>query len=252
MSAIAQTATLVHGFTMADVDRAAHIAAAKMAWINAIDREEREQTAWHGVVEYLYDCGCGFGVCNRPAGVTFHELLFAGMDAIRTELGNTLRHHGQRPDPAGGYEDAPNFLKYWLPVRKSKYWDDDGFSDHLCEKMALATALATLTPRQYEAIATLAAFDNDAGAAAAALGAKYHAFMYHVYTARRRIAQVWFEDEQPPTSKPTGETCRVGHSRAEHGVQKPDGAWTCRACKRASDRRWHLANRQQRVVDEIA
>ena len=112
---------------------------------------------------------------------------------------------------------------------------------------ALRDALAVLTAEQYEALATLAAFDNDVAAAAEALGMKYHGFYYRVLSGRNKIKAVWFGDETPVTSLLTGETCRVGHSRAEHGIYREDaGVWACRVCNRNAARR-RSANRTRGV-----
>lgn len=220
MSVIAETAELVWGYTMADVDRAARVAVRKHDYSRSLDDEDRADCAWHAVVTELY---------SRDDPPTFHDLLQAAFTALSREVSEHRRHHGITAEGM-----APKFERYWLPV---KFERTDGFSDRICETIALRDALGVLTGDQYEALSTLAAFDNAAGAAAEALGLKYHGFMYRVYSGREKIKAVWFDEETPVVSKATGDTCRVGHARGEHGRRLPDGRWECVRCKRAASRR---------------
>lgn len=224
MTMVAETATLAWGYTMADVSRAARVATSKHFRSRSLDTTDREEAAWHGVVVELYHD-------QRREAPTFYELLSAGMRALDREVAAHQQHHGWERNKS---QPAPKFQRYWLPVRSSP---DDGFSDRICETMALADVLGALTNEQYEAIATLAAFNNDVAGAAAALGLKYHCFYYRVLSGRRKITAAWYDDETPVTSRPVGETCRVGHARADHGRQLPDGRWQCRVCSRAANRR---------------
>jgi hypothetical protein len=230
---------------MADVQRAAEIAAHKTSYM-LLDHEERMDTAWHGVVEYLYACGCGIGMCNRPAGVTFYDLLFAGMRAVSNAADDLARHHGRKGVDGDHY--TPRFTQYWLPPRKDKYRDADGFSEHLCERLALRDVLGLLTGGQYEALVTLAAYDNAGVEAAEALGSNYKTFMNQVLNARKRIKEAWFEDETPPAPKKAGETCTSGHSRAEHGKQRSTGKWACMKCDRIARTRKYHATKGGRPV----
>jgi hypothetical protein len=237
MGYVAETATLVHDYTMADVNRIARVAVSKHYRTAFMDRSDREDAAWHAIVIELY---------SRAFPPSFFELLCCAMEALDREFTAARHHNGWQSSPeTKGKADrpelnrAPRFTQYWLPRGEPS----DGFSDRICDVMALADSLAVLTGDQYEAITTLAAFDNAAGPAADALGLKYHCFMYRVYSGREKIKAAWFGDETPVTAKPTGETCRVGHSRTEHGVRRPDGIWECRACKRAAARRHSARSR---------
>jgi hypothetical protein len=226
---IAQQATLVHGWTLADVNRAAGIAVSKHRFSGTFDFEDRLDCAWHGVVVELY---------TRTDPPTFHELLRAGIDELNKEVGSYRRTYG-RPDGDG--PTTPNFKRYWLPVMRQKHYSDDGFTERLCEHIALRDALSVLTPEQYEALVALAAFDNHAPSAANALGLTLHQFRARVDRGRAAIKVVWFEGETPPARPKKGKnatTCLHGHSRAEYGRQRPsDGAWTCKKCDNASLRR---------------
>lgn len=241
---VAQQATLVHGWTLADINRAAGIAVSKHRFSSAHDFEDRLDCAWHGVVVELY---------TRADPPTFHELLRAGIDELNKELGEYRRHYG-RPDEDG--PTGPNFRKYWLPPQRQKHWCDDGFSDRLCEHLALRDALAVLTPDQYEALVALAAFDNHGPSAANALGLTLAQFRARVDRGRAAIKVVWFDDETPPIRPPKGKdakTCLHGHSRAEHGRQRPsDGAWTCRECDRANCRKRARKRRDRERAEKFS
>lgn len=224
MSDVAEIATVVHGYTMADIDRAAGISVTRHRFSAFMDYDERRACAWHGVVVALYTA------VDPPV---FHDLIKAGLEALSFESNNHSRHHGN-PGPDGVRMKA--FHKYWLPV---KYAYSDGFSDRLCEQLSLRTALSTLTPTQYEALATLAAFDNDWRAAADALGWSRDSLSFHVRKGRERIAAVWYGDETPPKRQYTGdtETCRNGHERAKHSTRDKRGSWVCSKCQQAALRR---------------
>lgn len=239
---VAHQATLVHGWTLADVNRAAGIAVSKHRFSASIDFEDRIDCAWHGVVVELY---------TRADPPTFHELLRAGIDELNKELGNYRKQYG-RPDEDG--PTTPNFRRYWLPPIRQKHWCDDGFSERLCEHIALRDALAVLTPEHYEAIVTLAAFDNVGARAAEALGMDYKVFMSRIYRARKAMAKVWYDDETPPPRNPHGpDTCMRGHSRAEHGKRRPsDGVWVCLECDRASCRRAARRRRDRERAEKFA
>lgn len=145
------------------------------------------------------------------------------------------------------------------------------WTDAIVERMALPRALATLTPNQYEALVTVAAFMRhadeqyaDGGGTALAqaatfMGLNYVAVKKRVHAARKRIMAVWFESETPPgeTKKEQGGKCRFGHSRAEHGYRNTAGEWACRICHRAAERRrrargvrYDTTPKQLEIVDE--
>lgn len=240
MTTIAETAELAWGYTMADINRAAGISVSKHRFSAGLDFDDRLACAWYGVVVELY---------SRDDPPTFHELLRAGLDALGEENGAYRRHHG-RPNEDG--EPTTKFLRYWLPVQRQKHYTDDGFSERLCENLALHDALAVLTPNQYEALSTLAAFDNVGARAAEALGMEYKQFMHLIYRGRAAVKEVWYGDETPP-KRPFGNTCKSGHSRAEHGRQRPsDGAWVCAECNRASGRKSARKRRERERGEKMA
>lgn len=236
MSDVAEMATLIYGYTMADLDRAARAAVKRTEfwpYAKAISYDDRKEAAWHAIVVDLYT--------RTDPPQTFHEVISPGAAAIRQECYEYRKNNGRRSDTLDGM--APNFKMYWLPPQRQKHWTDDGFSDRLCETMALKDALSVLTADQYEALATLAVFDNQFKPAAEALGIHYQAFQWRVYSGRAKIREVWFGDEQPVQRGNKGTTCRSGHDRATHGKFTADGRWVCRVCKRNSDRRRAARNR---------
>lgn len=236
MSDVAEMATLIYGYTMADIDRAARAAVKRTEfwpYAKAISYDDRKEAAWHAIVVDLYTR------TDPPA--SFHEVISPGAAAIRQECYEFRQNHGRRSDTEDGV--APNFKMYWLPPQRQKHWTDDGFSERLCEVMSLRDALSVLTADQYEALATLAVFDNQFKPAAEALGIHYQAFQWRVYSGRAKIREVWFGDEQPPQRGNNGTTCRSGHDRETHGRKTPDGRWVCRICKRNGDRRRNARKR---------
>jgi len=225
MSTVAETATLAWGYTMADIERLANRAVGRHGLSHRMDYSDRHDVAWHAIVEELY---------TTPELPAPYRLITAGLRALDREISDYRHHHGIITD---GF--APKYERYWRPVTHPQ---TDGFTDRLIEVLALPAALSVLSPEQYEAIVTLAAFDNAMQDAADAVGMKYHGFYYRVQAARAKIKEVWFEEETPVGSKPTAPhsdagTCRSGHPRAEHGRQLPSGIWECRTCKNAAARR---------------
>lgn len=220
MSTVAETATLAHGYTMAEINRIAGVVVSKDHYSRPLDYDDRIACAWHAVVEALY-------TAERPP--VFGELYVAGLQALSAEMSKYRQLHGVAKEGL-----APRFQVYWRPTHVER---TDGFSDRLVEKMALHDVLGLLTDRQYEAVSTLAAFDNDRRAAADALGIKYDAFNMRINDARKRINAVWYDGETPPKRRSSSDdACAAGHNRAEHGLKR-EGKWVCRKCDSARRRR---------------
>lgn len=246
---LAATATLTHGFTMADVEHASRVAVRmrrRLSWHIRLDDEDEEQAAWYGIVEYLYACGCGTGFCNRHDEPTFQDLLKAGTAEIGEAVKRHLSNHGLR---TSGTELGPNYVKFWLPPRRAEHWSDDGFSDQICDRIALREALGALTVEEYEAVVALAVFDARKHAAEA-LGVTPRVFDRKIGNARARIKEVWTGDVP---AEPTEPTCKRGHPRATEGRRDPaTGAWVCRACRRAGDSRRQKARTAARGLTQTS
>lgn len=241
---LAATATLVHDFTLADVDRAARTAVKKDTWAKGwISDEERQEVAWFSVVEYLYDCSCGAG-SRTCVEFTFLDLLKAASAGLGKASNEARSRSGKLKD--GTDELSPNFMKFWLPVMRQKHRTDDGFSNQLCNRMVLREALAALNPQQYEVIAALAAYDSGPKAAEA-LGLNYFTYATRLRKARQIMTEVWLTgDDAPP---PKTNTCKRGHDREKYGQQverKGRLTWQCDECKRITDRRLKAKMRMDR------
>jgi hypothetical protein len=224
---VAETATLAHGYTMAEIDRLSDVAVAmagRMYRGTMLDATDRKEAAWFGIVDMLYSA------TSYPDGYT---LIQAGTAAIRTETNQAFRHGGVDKNSGA---DAANFAKYWLPVTRPS----GDFTDGIVERMALPPVLGVLTAPEYEAIAALATYGSQK-AGAEALGIQAGAFSGRIQRARRRIVEVWLEHETPANTarrSTSDEQCAYGHDRAEHGYKDPKkGWWRCRVCVRNGQRR---------------
>lgn len=251
MSDVAEIATVVHGYSMADINRIARMAVSKHRFSQSLNWDDRMASAWHGIVVEL---------CERQDPPTFTELLHAGINEIAHDQDRRDQFLG-RPDADG--QSSPNFTRYWgerpstlRPLSKRRLSFDDGFSERLCENLSLVNVLTVLTPDQYEAIVTLAVFDNDGPRAAENLGLTRKAFQHRLYTGRAAIKKAWFDDETPP-KRQAGVTCKSGHLRSKHGLYREKyRQWTCLECKRAAqrkrERRERAAARTERLATQLA
>lgn len=226
MTAVAETATLVHGYTMADVDRAAAKAAASNSSRSPLPWEDRYEAAWMGIVEALY---------SATAHVDFPALVLVGLKAVSDESHAYRQAHGMAGASKRDGVPSVSFSKYW-----STRGSDRDFTDDIAERLAIPAVLSLLTADEYQAIAALAAHGTQERAARA-LG--MHPLKLHarVKSARHRIIQAWLAPETPRDTSirsRDSDTCRYGHSRAEHSFVRPnDGGIRCRICERNRDRR---------------
>lgn len=222
MSQVAETATLVHGYTMADLERAARISSWK-APARDLPQRDRYDTAWSAMAELLYSS-------NTPP--TFHDLLDAGRNAIVRESKKHWHHHGWDSQTR---EPSPSFQTYWGATisRHGNRWPGD-FTDSTLERIALPQVLALLDDRQYQVISALAVHGTNA-AAAKAIGMHVATFGLHLREARRRVLEAWLAPDRPPAR--ADDECKAGHSRSEHSYKNKHGYWVCRTCDRNANRR---------------
>lgn len=222
---VAETATLVHGFTMADLDKAAKKAAATNSSFSLLQWEDRYDAAWMAIVESLY------AAIERP---TFRELVLVGLKAVSSENHAHRSTHGLGGAHRRDGDVSPSFKTYW--TRRG----DSDFTDAIAERLALRTVLGLLDGRQYEVIVALAVHGTQEKAAQA-LGIHPLTVNRRVKAARRIMIDAWFAPETPPDTSirsRDAETCRYGHSRAEHSFVRPnDGGIRCRVCERNRSRR---------------
>jgi hypothetical protein len=242
MSMLAETATLAHGFTMAEIERIARSAAYIKASRN-LDDSDAYEAAWYGVVERLY---------ANPERPEKQELIWAGIRAIEYVVYSDMSTHGVTRTH---YEAAPNFLRYWgvpqtQPEHQSVHLPIRGFvdfTDGVVERMALPQVLGLLTAVEYEAVATLAAHSS-VTAAARALNVNRNALAARLDSARRRILAVWLAPETPVTRPRAGDEarCTNGHLREGNTVTYTYATQTirrCRLCARSSSRRTNARKR---------
>ena len=241
MSMLAETATLAHGFTMAEIDRYATLTARRL-WTSGLDFEERYDSAWHAIVELIYASD------TKP---DWREIIFAARNAIQKATGDQMRHHGV-DKLRGGL--APKFRRYWgveegsdrpgaMHTVRSAVAED--FTDRLVERMALPAALSTLTAEEYEVVATLAVQDSRR-AAADALGLSEAQFAHRLQRARAKVMALWLAPETPrqmggsrgsTAEQRAAGVCGNGHNRDEHSYRDSRDLVVCRLCKRNANRR---------------
>lgn len=220
MSTLANTALLRAGYSMADLDRLATIAARRHG--GAADMADKYDTAWHGIAELLY---------ASETDPTESELLFAAVRALQEFAAENRREHGRSHRHGYEYGSAPRFATYW----NERVVTPD-HAEPTAERLGLPQALATLTGEQYDAIAAVAALDSLA-AAADALGITYAQLLRRFYAAREQVRVVWFEHETPRTTKATEDACGSGHAKSEHQRTGPTGHTYCKECQRLAKRR---------------
>lgn len=182
------TATLRGGYTLADLDRMAH-AAVRSAGSMAYDARDRYDEARSTIAEALYSI-------DEPPDE--RDLVRVGREAIWGMTAETKHHHGWFQRTAG-WGDSPAFQRFWRPVGGSSV------EERVVERLALAQIMPTLSRRQRDVVAALAAFD-DHGAAKVAFGGQ--SFSTHLARARRAFLAAWHEGEAP--SKPWGSDRRCG------------------------------------------
>lgn len=232
---IGQTATLVYGYTMADVDtmtRHAIVRARARGFM--LDVSDRWDCAWHAIVEHLY---------SSAEGPSREELISEACRALARAVDEELHHHGINAKN-NFFSIGPNALKYWLPLAAPGM----GFEEKLIEHTALPQILAELTPDEYEALAATAVYANQAEIIAA-LGITRNALETRLASARRKFIALWLEHETPRSGKGDDVRCKAGHLRAEHSTRNAKGNWRCNACQAASDRRYRARQpRGQRLT----
>ncbi|MDI6908632.1 hypothetical protein [Nocardioides sp.] len=217
LSLIGQTATLVHGYTMADVDTMTRFAVARArrsAYL--LDSSDSWDCAWHAIVEQLY------ASAEDPGRAV---LVAEAARAINRAISDQLHHRGIAKNTGGL---MPNAVKYWLPPVVGA---DDGFVEKLIERAALPQILGQLSAEQYEVVATVAVTGTHQGAADV-LGLTVKQLRRRLKAAREQFVELWFEHETPPNRRPTAGRCAAGHSTTEHGYQTASGRTRCRLCMR--------------------
>jgi hypothetical protein len=234
LSIVGETATLAHGYTMADIEaltRRALVASRQSRF--SLDASDRWDYAWHAIVEELY---------SSEQAPDPRDLVRTAGRALATAVKDDMHHRGIDHNT---YAPAPFALKYWIPPTVAA---TDGFTERLIEHTALFQILGQLSGAQYEAVAALAVHGN-ARAAAAAIGLSEGGLHKRLGSARSRFLELWFEHETPPSRPIAPGFCRAGHALAEHGCDASDGRRRCGLCARNNSRRHRARVGQPQAPD---
>lgn len=229
MTTIAETATLRGGYTMSTLDRLAAVAARRHG--GATDYADRYDAAWFGIVNELY---------SAPAEPTERGLLFAGIAAVQAAVHERRQAHGASHRHDYEFGSAPAFGKFWNHSLTAPSPEEP-----VTERLALAQALATLTPEQYEALAAAAVCATQTEAAAA-LGLTTAVFLRRYYAARDQIRTIWFEGETPRRPIVTADACKSGHAKSTHQKVGPSGHRYCGECQRLAKQRRRNRTKESR------
>lgn len=173
----------LRGYTLADLNGlAAAVVARHRHWWPAGDIAGQHAAAWDGITEHLLTAGSP----PSPAG-----LRAAGLRALAASVRRDISHQG-----GGSHNDIANagakFASYWE-------WHSRPAPDpqeRVAERIAVPQILATLPPRQREALHALAAWE-DYQLAAAAMGCTVGTFEVHIRRARMAFRALWHEGETP-------------------------------------------------------
>lgn len=252
MSLVADTATLVHGYTMAEIERCKHTAIRQHP-STVLPPEDKHEIAWHSIVDELYRSR------TRP---DWWVLVQSGVDGLRHATRQELKHRGFNEKTG---DVRQKFMAYWgetfdwseagdqAPARTNARVRPPDFTESMIEIMALPQVLALLTGDQYQALVDLAAHGS-VKAAAGASGISPALLSKRVNQARETIKIAWFEPDAPPAGRKGIDLdfiCLNGHLRSEHSVRDARGLWKCRRCLSERDRRVRArGDRPSRGKDE--
>jgi hypothetical protein len=234
MSIVAETATLAHGFTMADVERAARRATgASGTGATMMSSSDRFEAAWFGIIEYLYD--------NDEFEIepTHQYLVGVGVGAVRNLAEKAYQHRGIDRHAS---EVRPSFAKFW--VRPGGAHED--FTDRLVERLALPQILSLLTADEYEALSALAVYEKEEYAADAIRISTY-LLRARIKRARAKITANWYAPDHPPTQKHDYlQACKHGHPREAGWVR----GQRCRKCTRSGNSRSYYKHKRPSATGE--
>ena len=225
---VGEVAEVRWGYTMADLDRLARRVYNKTRRSYLFDQADHYSAAWFGITEHLFDA------VEYPSE---RDLIDAGVERVGEESRANRQFYGINPEGEDGI--GPRFGTYWRPQAART----DGFTDRIDDREALPRVLEVLNLDLYEAIVTLAAYGNVAEAAKA-LGLEYRLYYKRIERARAKLIAAWFAPEHPASlGNGYGDTCRRGHSRAQHSFRNERGANVCRICTRDTRRRAYYRNK---------
>jgi hypothetical protein len=169
---------LPQGYTMAEVDRLASVAAGTVLTHVGQSMAERIDDAWSAIVERLY---------ADPEPIEPGQLVWVAKKALYRGDRTYERHHGVfKRDRMNGFGSMPRFQQFWYqPVAT--------FEDSVVDVRAFAEIWPQLSPGEQEAVVAVAVW-GDQTAASEALGKEVK---YNLYHARKRFLALWHEHETP-------------------------------------------------------
>lgn len=176
------TVELPQGYTLAEVERLAKVAAGTTLTNPGDTMADRVDDAWSAMVERLY---------ADETPIEPGQLVWVGRKALYRADRATWHHHGVfKANTHGtqhGLGSMPAFRQYWW---RPTITVEGKVVDHL----AFAQIWPRLSPSMQEAVVAVAIY-GDQQEAARALG-KPH-FRSSLHNARKRFLELWHEGEEP-------------------------------------------------------
>ena len=173
-----------YGYTLTDIHSLTKLAVnTAKGWL-AMDYTDLMEAAWFGIVEHLHTAE------HWPPR---HDLIRAGQQAVNALVKDEMHHAGYfKYKTATGYGPGsmPAFVKFWFAHHAQS--PEAG----VVERAALEQIWASLTDRQRDAFAALAAH-NDYVLAADALGIEPQTYRALIGRARKAFFALWHEGEAP-------------------------------------------------------
>ena len=199
-------AEVSHGYTLDDLYRLTR-ATIKRDRVYAMDITDRMETIWFAMVELLLTSE------GRPEP---YDLIGAGMRAVGQMLRDDQATHGQRTyDTWAGREAMVSYQRYWWTAAAPTPSPER----RVVERLTVSQILPQLSPRQREALTTLAAL-GDYQLAAQAMGVAFATFTVTISAARRRFLELWHEGETPSKQWRTDRRVRSRDGRDHLGRQR--------------------------------
>lgn len=178
MIRLSEDVHVLHGYTLADLDRMAR-AAMRDARAGVWSSRDRYQHGWDGIVDVLVGAGA------RPVA---GYLIAAGRTEIERAGGVERHHHGLTT----GMTAAPRHAIYW----RDQSGPTPPAEERIVERLALAQIWATLSPDEREALTVLAVTNSQRGGAEM-LGVHYMTVGKWVRRGRTAFLALWHEGETP-------------------------------------------------------
>jgi hypothetical protein len=195
------TTNLWHGYSLADIDRLARIAAHRARGGQLLDPADRYQTAWSHIAEAL---------CTADEPPTTNYLIHVGYKAINRASQDHRRMWGMARTWEAHEGDIRAYMRYWELERRSSASPEDAIVD----RHALLQIWPRLSLTHRQVLYAVAIHDGDHRAAADSLGKTLVTFRTHLKDARAAFRALWHEHETP--SRMWGKS---GQSGRRNGIQ---------------------------------